>query len=121
MPITNKICPRLICVLHLGYQKDLELKESYNNMVDNVNQKTNKTAPDVKILLETPAGKGSQIGTSLSQFADIWNLFSEKDKKRLGVCVELMAHIFSSGQDITTAAGMKQYIKDFEKLIGRNI
>jgi len=109
------------CVLHLGYQKDLELKESYNNMIDNVKfclRETNKTAPDVKILLETPAGKGSQIGTSLSQFADIWNLFSEKDKKRLGVCVDT-AHIFSSGQDITTAAGMKQYIKDFEKLIGR--
>ena len=108
------------CVLHLGYQKDLELKESYNNMVDNVKfclKETNKTAPDVKILLETPAGQGSQIGSSLSQFADIWNLFSKKDKKRLGVCVDT-AHIFSSGQDISSAAGMKQYLKEFEKLIG---
>lgn len=108
------------CVLHIGYQKDLELETAYHNMADNIIfccEATKKSAPNTKIILETPAGKGSQIGTSLDEFAKLWKMIPKKYYKKLGVCVDT-AHIFSSGRDIRTPSGVNKYFKEFDKLIG---
>jgi apurinic endonuclease APN1 len=108
------------CVLHIGYQKDLPRQEAYKNMADNVVhilELTKKTAPNTKIIMETPAGKGSQIGTTLPEFAEIWNLIPKKYYKRLGACVDT-AHIFSSGRDIRTDEGVRKYFKEFDNLVG---
>ena len=110
------------CVLHIGYQKDLDETEAYNNMVDNVMyiiDKTSKTANNTKIILETPAGKGSQIGTTLQEFARLWKMFPKKYHKRLGICIDT-AHIFSSGEDIRTKEGVKKYLNAFDEHIGMN-
>ena len=112
------------CVLHLGYRKELDETIAYKNMVNNVKyaiDETNKKKinRNVKIILETPAGKGSQIGTTLEEFARLWNMFPKSYiDKRLGVCVDT-AHIFSSGRDISNVAGVKEYFRDFERLIGK--
>ena len=123
------------CVLHIGYQKDLPEDEAYTNMVENVkyaidatggnesknkNTSKNKLSKNVKIILETPAGKGSQIGTQLEEFARIWNMFPKSyiNSGRLGICVDT-AHIFSSGRDISTIKGTQDYLEDFDRMIGR--
>ena len=112
------------CVLHLGYRKELDETIAYKNMVNNVKyaiDETNKKKinRNVKIILETPAGKGSQIGTTLEEFARLWNMFPKSYiDKRLGICVDT-AHIFSSGRDISNVAGVKEYFRDFERLIGK--
>ena len=107
------------CVLHIGYKKDLDEDEAYFNMVENVKYTIDKTkdCPSVKIILETPAGKGSQIGTSLEEFTRIWKAFPKSYHSRLGICVDT-AHIFSSGRDISSVEGTKKYFADFDKLIG---
>ena len=107
------------CVLHLGYKKDMNETEAYANMVANVKYAINQTndCDSVKIILETPAGKGSQIGTTLSEFKQIWDAFPKSYHSRLGICVDT-AHIFSSGSQISTVEGTKQYFKEFDKLIG---
>mgnify|MGYP001603915793 CR=1 FL=1 len=107
------------CVLHIGYKKDLDEDEAYSNMVENVKYTIDKTkdCPSVKIILETPAGKGSQIGTSLEEFTRIWKAFPKSYHSRLGICVDT-AHIFSSGIDISSVEGTKKYFADFDKLIG---
>ena len=107
------------CVLHLGYQKELDSDEAYKNMVDNVIHAIDKTkdCPDVKIILETPAGQGSQIATTLKDFAKVWNAFPKSYYPRLGSCVDT-AHIFSAGRDISTVEGMKTYFKEYDKQIG---
>jgi Endonuclease IV len=67
------------CVLHIGYQKDLEESIAYHNMVENVKYAIDQTKGlKVKILLETPAGKGSQICTSLDEFVKLWKMFPKK-------------------------------------------
>lgn len=108
------------CVLHIGYQKDMDRTEAYSNMAENIKHVidiTNKTASNTKVILETPAGKGTQIGTTLEEFAELWNLIPKKYYKRLGVCVDT-AHIFSSGSDIRTSAKVNKYLSDFDKLVG---
>lgn len=108
------------CVLHIGYKMKLEEDEAYQNMIDNIIdivEKTNKTAKHTKLILETPAGKGSQIGTTLDEFARIWNEIPNKYYNRLGICIDT-AHIFSSGIDIRNPKDFKKYIKDFDSKIG---
>lgn len=108
------------CVLHIGKKVDLSEEEAYKNMVDNVLfvlDKTKDSAKNTKLILETPAGTGSQIATTLEEFGNLWKMIPSNYKKRLGVCVDT-AHIFSSGRDIRTPEGMINYFNDFDKLIG---
>lgn len=107
------------CVLHLGYKKDMNETEAYANMVANVKYAIDQTkdCTSVKIILETPAGKGSQIGTTLSEFKKVWDAFPKSYHSRLGICVDT-AHIFSSGSQISTVEGTTQYFKEFDTLIG---
>ena len=120
-------------VLHLGYQKDLSREEAYHNMADNVFlvlKKTNKSAPNVKLALETPAGQGSQICRRVEELGELKDLIykiinesslsqseKKKSKDRLQFCIDT-AHIFTSGHDIRNKKLINQYFKDFDASIG---
>lgn len=106
-------------VLHTGYQLNLDSEEAYQNMHDNVVDVIERTN-NVLILLETPAGQGSQIATSLEDFAKLYNMFSSKHKKRLGICIDT-AHIFAGGVDVSSDKLFKQYLRDFNRLIGTKV
>lgn len=106
-------------IIHLGFQKTLTEQEAYENMADNiyfiVKQSVNYP---VKILLETPAGSGSQIGTTIDLFCKLLEIIRDKfdDKKefnnRIGVCLDT-AHIFSSGYDIRMINKSDHYLNEF--------
>lgn len=105
-------------VVHIGYQMELERDEAYKNMADGIMKVIDKTPNGGTIILETPAGQGSQIATTLEDFAELYNMFPAKYKKRLGICVDT-CHVFSAGAVIHTVEGTKQYFKDFDRLIGK--
>jgi apurinic endonuclease APN1 len=108
-------------VLHFGFQNDTDGRDiAYKNMATNVIKildLAEKSAPNTKLILETPAGKKNQIATTTEDFAELWNLIPKVYYKRLGICVDT-AHIFSSGIDIRTTAGVNAYLDNFNKLIG---
>jgi apurinic endonuclease APN1 len=124
-------------VLHIGVQKTMPKEEVYSNMINNIIHilvKTNKSAPDVKLLLETPAGQGTQIATTLPELAELWSgvlnkmreMISTKSmtttqfnkcQERLGFCLDT-AHLFSSGIDLRSRTQVKHYLNQFDKLIG---
>jgi deoxyribonuclease IV len=105
-------------VVHIGYQLTLERDEAYQNMADGIMKVIDKTPNGGLIILETPAGQGSQIATTLEDFAELFNMFPAKYKKRLGICVDT-AHVFSAGAQINTVTGVKKYFIEFNKLIGK--
>lgn len=119
-------------VLHIGVKKDLERHIAYENMSNNVLyilEKTKTTAPNIQLLLETPAGSGTQIATTTPELAELYNLIIKNSDKygltkkeierRLGFCIDT-AHIFSSGYAIRMKEGMNKYLDEFDKLIGLN-
>lgn len=93
-------------VVHLGFKKELDENEAYQNMADNIVYviKHTRDSP-VKILLETPAGAGTQIGTTVSSFKKVLSLIksslanNKEFNSRVGICLDT-AHVFSSGKDI---------------------
>ncbi len=104
-------------VIHLGNQMKLDKEESYQNMVACVMKVIDVSKGNGRILLETSAGAGTQIGVGLVDFAKLWSMFPKEYYSRLGICVDT-AHIFSAGIPINKPEGVKQYFEDFDKKIG---
>lgn len=52
-----------------------------------------------KLIIETPAGVGTELLTTIEEFISFFNQFSREEKKYIGMCLDT-AHIWSSGYDI---------------------
>jgi deoxyribonuclease-4 len=68
-----------------------------------------------KVLLETTAGQGSNVGYRFEHLQAIMDNSSFPD--RFGVCVDT-CHIFAGGYDITTDDGYRKTFEEFDRLIG---
>ena len=67
------------------------------------------------VLIETMAGKGSEIGKTFREIRDIMDRVERKDK--LGVCLDT-CHPFAAGYDLATPEGCEATFKRFDELIG---
>ena len=67
------------------------------------------------VLLETMAGKGSEVGRSFEELASIMDKVQLNDK--LGVCLDT-CHVFDGGYDIVN--DLEGVLEQFDKLIGLN-
>jgi len=103
-------------VMHPGFHLGKGEKWGLNKIVENFNYISNKN-PDskVKILLETTAGQGTNLGYKFEQLEYI--LDNVECKEKFGVCVDT-CHIFAAGYDISTESGYEKTINDFDKIIG---
>lgn len=52
-----------------------------------------------RLILETPAGVGTELLQTIHEFIAFFNSFSMEDKDHIGICVDT-AHIWSAGYDI---------------------
>ena len=67
---------------------------------------------DVKIAIETMAGKGSEIGITFEEVREIIDKTVHKD--RLGVCLDT-CHVSDVGYDVSDADGL---LNEFDRIIG---
>ena len=65
------------------------------------------------VLIETMSGKGSEIGATFEQIAEIINKVKNNDK--LGVCLDT-CHVFAGGYDIANQP--EEVLKHFDEIIG---
>ena len=70
---------------------------------------------NLKILLETTAGQGSNLGYSFEQLKQIIDMTEQPE--RLGVCLDT-CHIFAAGYDIRTESSYEKTIAKFDQVIG---
>ena len=98
-------------VLHPGSAVNETREEGLNNIVK-VLEPILDNDYDVKILLETMAGKGNECGINLEEINYL--LKNVKDGTKLGVCLDT-CHLNDSGVSI---ASFDTYLDDFAKLIG---
>ncbi len=75
----------------------------------------NNSDSKVTILLETMAGKGTEIGKTFEEIQNIRNLLSNQDKVKvlLDTC-----HVFDGGYDINN--NLDSVLEQFDKIIGLN-
>ena len=80
-----------------------------SDLLDRINEHQYETV----ILLETMAGKGTELGRSFEELARI--LDSVEDSSRLGVCFDT-CHVFDGGYDIVHH--LDQVLEEFDQVIG---
>jgi len=109
-------------VIHPGtfnYDDENETKKSgLKRITEQINKLfSNTKESNVKILLETVAGQGHNLGRKFHHLEAIIN--GIEDKKRIGVCFDT-CHAFASGYDFTTKEKYEEMWDEFDKLIGLN-
>lgn len=98
-------------VLHPGSYVSLSKEEGLNNIVLGLNKILNKDM-NIKILLETMAGKGTEIGCSFEDLKYI--IDNVKYNEKLGVCLDT-CHINDAGYDISS---FDNVMMEFDNIIG---
>lgn len=103
-------------VLHPGSHLGQGEKEGIRRISDSLNMLVGRY-PDykVKILLETAAGQGTNIGYKFEHIAEI--LEQVDDLSHYGVCFDT-CHSFSAGYDLRSEEVYNQTFESFDKLIG---
>ncbi len=99
-------------VLHPGNHVGLGIEVGIKNIGFAINKILENTT--VTILLETMAGKGSEIGSSFEELKAIIDLVIKKDQ--IGVCLDT-CHLSDAGYDI---ASFDSLLDEFDKMIGIN-
>ena len=97
---------------HVGAGETTGLKhisESLNRVFDH----SPKTR--VKILLETTAGQGTNLGNRLEHLAEI--IDGTECRDRLGICLDT-CHIFAAGYDIREESSYRNLIRSFDSTLG---
>jgi deoxyribonuclease-4 len=82
-------------VVHVGKSVKLEVSQALENMrwaIEQVLPHASETCP---LLLETPAGQGTELLTDLAEFVEFVTSFADR---RIRICVDT-CHVFATGYD----------------------
>lgn len=101
-----------ILVLHPGNHLGAGPEKAIEVLANTLDKVFANDGTNVKIAIETMAGKGSEIGTSFEQIRDIIDKCHFKD--RLGVCLDT-CHVHDAGYDISDVDGL---LDEFNRIIG---
>ena len=97
-------------VLHPGSHVGLGVDVAISNIAKGLNMILG--THDVTILLETMAGKGTEVGSSLEEIKRIIDLVD--DKEHIGVCLDT-CHLNDAGYDMSK---FDDFLDQFDSLIG---
>ena len=98
-------------VLHPGSHVGLGIDKGIENIISGLNLVLDGKT-DVTILLETMAGKGSEVGSTLNEIKKI--IDGVKDKSHIGVCLDT-CHLNDAGFNMSD---FDKYLDEFDKIIG---
>lgn len=105
-------------VTHVGSHTGSGWERGIDQIVNALHQALTTTEGKVPILLETDAGSGNRIGC---QFSDIGTIIKKladhPHQESIKVCLDT-CHIFASGYEIRTKAGLDKTLDEFDKEIG---
>lgn len=110
-------------VLHFGKYLELSKEEAFNNMYTSLIYIHNKTKKykNVKILLETSAGQGTELCYDLNDLEKFYKKISDNEdksfSKRIKLCLDT-CHIFAAGYDISNHKKVHDFLNLFDTKIG---
>ena len=106
-------------VLHFGKSKNLDLNIAYNNMYTSLVYVCNKIKElDIIILLELPAGQGTEICSTLESLQLFYSKIKNKEfNKKIKICLDT-CHVHASGYSLNSEYNINKYLKEFDDKIG---
>lgn len=102
-------------VLHPGAKKEQSLDSAIKKFATNLNTALSLTPKNTRILIESMAGQGSVIGSTLEELAAILEMTTSPS--RVGICIDT-CHIFAAGYDFCSMEKYHEFWKSFNHFIG---
>lgn len=101
-----------ILVLHPGSHVGTGVENGLDSIVKALDEVFSKDGTEVKIALETMAGKGGEMGSSFDQLQYI--ITHVRNPERVGVCLDT-CHVNDEGLDIND---IDNVLKSFDEIVG---
>ena len=101
---------------YLNFHPGSRLSQSLETAIDEIAYALNEALPyadKTTVLLETMAGKGSEVGSKFQELKAI--IDKVKDNRKLGVCLDT-CHVFDGGYDIKDH--LDDVLDEFDRIIG---
>ena len=92
-------------IVHVGKYTYLTPEEGLANMKKALKYIINimmESGSSSKIILETPAGQGTELLNNLTDFLEFYNSFTKEERKYFKICVDT-AHLWSAGYELEDA------------------
>ena len=103
---------------YLNFHPGSRLSQPLTTAIDEIAYALNEALPyadKTTVLLETMAGKGSEVGSKFQELKAI--IDKVKDNEKLGVCLDT-CHVFDSGYDIKDEQSYTKTMAEFDKIVG---
>jgi deoxyribonuclease-4 len=108
-------------VLHPGNFKGQSLEQGIAAFVLGLTEAAHGfRAPGLTVLLENTVGAGSQIGHKFEELRMIRDLAASETDLPLAYCLDT-CHLLASGYDVAQSAGLKQTIRDADRILGLDL
>ena len=103
-------------VVHPGSHTGKGEKEGLQKIAESLNFVFER-CPDfhLRILLESTAGQGDNLGYTFEQLADIKS--KVEDQQRVGVCLDT-CHMFAAGYELRTEEGYAKTVSQLDEILG---
>lgn len=102
-------------VFHPGSHKDKSDIECLDQIASHINHILSTIDPGkTKLLIETMAGQGTNVGYTFEQLSHIYSQIDQKE--RVGFCLDT-CHIFAAGYDISSADSYEKVIATFNTIL----
>ena len=85
-------------VVHVGKALKMGRDVAVDNMFNNILGLMEFIDESCPLLVETPAGQGTEILTDIDDFIKFYNLFTPEQKRKVKICIDT-CHIFALGYD----------------------
>ena len=103
-------------VIHPGSHLGVGEKSGIQRIAEKLNQLFEETkGSHMRVLLETSAGQGTNLGYRFEHLAEIISLISYPE--RIGICFDT-CHAFAAGYDLRTPKVYQDTLDRFERIIG---
>ncbi|MFA6936557.1 MAG: deoxyribonuclease IV [Bacilli bacterium] len=99
-------------VLHPGSHVGSGVEEGLKTIVKNLNLAFENDKSNVMVLIETMAGKGTELGKNFNEIKYIIDNVEKKEK--LGVCID-SCHLNDAGYDVSN---FDSVLDEFDKIVG---
>ncbi len=99
---------------HLGAGVAVGIERLMANM-DSCLEEAGQRAASVRVLLETTAGQGTNMGSSFEELRDM--ISASRFPDRLAVCCD-SCHLFAAGYDLSTEEGYEHLVETVDRTVG---
>jgi deoxyribonuclease-4 len=92
-------------VLHVGKHVALSYEKGLSNMktaIEFIVEEMKTANYKTKLIIETPAGQGTELLKDLNEFLAFFNSFSKEQQKYIGICLDT-AHTWALGYELSEA------------------